>query len=72
MRPGHPDPWIHPATPGLPQVSCKGGEDCLMQSPRLIIAVTATQGFCASCAQKRGLKGVPASAGEAQQEIPGL
>lgn len=57
MRPGHPDPWIHPATPGLPQVACKAGEDCLMQSPRLIVAVTATQGFCASCAQRRGLSG---------------
>lgn len=72
MRPGHPDPWVPPWQTGLPQISCKAGEDCLMQSPRLIVAVTATQGFCASCAQKRGLSGVPASAGEVQQAIPGL
>jgi hypothetical protein len=52
-RPGHPDPWVNPATPGLPQARC-ANPDCtpVYGVGRLVVAVTLTDGLCISCASR--------------------
>jgi hypothetical protein len=71
VRPGHPDPWVPPWTPGLEQIVCVG-QDCRLKAPRLIVAITATRGHCASCAERLGLRDEPVVVDVVEQLSLGL
>jgi hypothetical protein len=47
--------WVSPAKPGLAQTPCRAGEDCSLPSPHLVVACTTRDGYCAGCAEKRGI-----------------
>jgi hypothetical protein len=49
------DSWVHPART-TEQTMCRAGADCHLPAPALIMACVAIQGFCRSCALKRGIK----------------
>jgi hypothetical protein len=52
MRPGHPDPWINPASRGLLQARCANPDCTAVEGVgRLVVAVTLTDGLCSSCAR---------------------
>jgi hypothetical protein len=50
------DSWIPPWRPGLPQCVCRAGDECLSRPPHLIVAITAVDGFCVSCAARLGIR----------------
>lgn len=48
--------WVHPGTPGLPQCVCRAGDECASRPPHLIVAITAVDGFCVTCAARLGIR----------------
>lgn len=54
-RPGHPDDWVPPWRPGLPQAMCAGVNCTPVEGVgRRVVAVTLTDGLCSTCASVVG------------------
>jgi hypothetical protein len=54
-RPGHPEPWVPPWRPGLPQAMCIGrGCTPVEGVGRTVVAITLTDGLCVTCASVVG------------------
>lgn len=67
------DGWIPPWRPGLAIGVCAAGDECGSRPPHRFVAITLSEdGFCVTCAVKRGRKSRDAVEPVEQMSLDGL